>query len=117
MTWIVHIHDGAARQLKAIPPDRRDRILDDIAVFEGDPFRGLVKPMKGKATKATIAKFPVGIALFSNPCIPLAQWKCSPFFCGTRKPTDDRSSRGLAREHFQLVAKKKMADRHAGRVS
>jgi hypothetical protein len=30
MTWIVHIHDGAARQLNAIPPDRRQRIMDDI---------------------------------------------------------------------------------------
>jgi mRNA-degrading endonuclease RelE of RelBE toxin-antitoxin system len=48
MTWIVHIHDGAARQLSAIPPDRRQRVLDDIAAFEEDPFRGLVKPLKGK---------------------------------------------------------------------
>jgi hypothetical protein len=31
-----HIHDGAAKQLKAIPPDRRQRILDDIAAFEED---------------------------------------------------------------------------------
>ena len=37
MTWIVHIHDGAARQLNAIPPDRRERILDDIVAFEEDP--------------------------------------------------------------------------------
>jgi mRNA-degrading endonuclease RelE of RelBE toxin-antitoxin system len=51
MTWIVHIHDAAARQLKAIPPDRRVRILDDIAAFEEDPFRSLVKPLKGKDHK------------------------------------------------------------------
>jgi mRNA-degrading endonuclease RelE of RelBE toxin-antitoxin system len=48
MTWIVHLRDGAARQLKALPPDRRRRVLDDIAVLEADPFRGLVKPLKGK---------------------------------------------------------------------
>jgi mRNA-degrading endonuclease RelE of RelBE toxin-antitoxin system len=47
MTWNVHIHDNAAKQLKALPPDRRQRVLDDIAVFEEDPFRGLVKPLKG----------------------------------------------------------------------
>ena len=56
MTWIVHIHDGAARQLKAIPPNRRQRILDDIAVFEADPFRGLVKPLKGKEHKGHYRK-------------------------------------------------------------
>jgi mRNA-degrading endonuclease RelE of RelBE toxin-antitoxin system len=56
MTWIVHIHDGAARQLKAIPPDRRQRVLDDIAVFEEDPFRGLVKPLKGKEHKGHYRK-------------------------------------------------------------
>jgi mRNA-degrading endonuclease RelE of RelBE toxin-antitoxin system len=51
MNWIVHIHDGAARQLKAIPPDRRQGVLKDIAAFEVDPFRGLVKPLKGKGHK------------------------------------------------------------------
>jgi hypothetical protein len=51
MTWIVHIHDGAAKQLRAIPPDRRQRVLDDIAVFQADPFRGLVKPLKGRDHK------------------------------------------------------------------
>jgi mRNA-degrading endonuclease RelE of RelBE toxin-antitoxin system len=56
MAWIVHIHDGAARQLSAIPPDRRQRVLDDIAAFEEDPFRGLVKPLKGKDHKGHYRK-------------------------------------------------------------
>jgi mRNA-degrading endonuclease RelE of RelBE toxin-antitoxin system len=56
MTWIVHIHDGAARQLKAMPPDRRQRVLDDIAAFEANPFRGLVKPLKGKDHKGHYRK-------------------------------------------------------------
>ncbi len=51
MNWIVQVHDGAARQLKAIPPDRRQRVMDDIAAFEVDPIRGLVKPLKGKDHK------------------------------------------------------------------
>jgi mRNA-degrading endonuclease RelE of RelBE toxin-antitoxin system len=56
MTWIVHIHDGAAKQLKEIPPDRRQRVLDDIEEFEADPFRGLVKPLKGKEHKGRYRK-------------------------------------------------------------
>ena len=42
MTWHVKVHDGAAKQLEAIPPDRRKRILNDIAELAEDPFRGLV---------------------------------------------------------------------------
>ena len=56
MIWIVHIHDGAAKQLKAIPPDLRQSVLDDIAAFEEDPFRGLVKPLKGKNHKGHYRK-------------------------------------------------------------
>jgi len=37
MTWTVHVHAEAAKQLNAIPPDRRKRIVDDLAVFEEDP--------------------------------------------------------------------------------
>jgi len=56
MRWTVHIHDGAARQLNALPPDRRQRVLDDIAEFEADPFRGLVRPLKGKQHKGHYRK-------------------------------------------------------------
>jgi len=56
MTWTVHIHDAAARQLEIIPPDRRKRILDDIVAFEQGPFRGLVKPLKGKEHKGKYRK-------------------------------------------------------------
>jgi mRNA-degrading endonuclease RelE of RelBE toxin-antitoxin system len=56
MIWIVHIHDGAAKRLKAIPPDRRQRVLDDVAAFEEDPFRGLVKPLTGKDHKGHYRK-------------------------------------------------------------
>jgi len=48
MTWIVNVHRDVVKQLKAIPPDRRQRILDDINELAEDPFRGLVKPLKGK---------------------------------------------------------------------
>jgi mRNA-degrading endonuclease RelE of RelBE toxin-antitoxin system len=56
MTWHVKLHDGAAKQLEAIPPDRRKRILDDIAELAEDPFRGLVKPLKGKEYKGRYRK-------------------------------------------------------------
>jgi len=56
MTWTVHVHAGAAKQLEAIPPDRRKRIVDDIVAFEEDPFRGLVKPLKGKVHKGHYRK-------------------------------------------------------------
>lgn len=56
MTWTVHVHHEAAKQLEAIPPDRRKRILHDVLAFEEDPFRGLVKPLKGKAHKGQYRK-------------------------------------------------------------
>jgi mRNA-degrading endonuclease RelE of RelBE toxin-antitoxin system len=51
MTWRVNVHRGAARQLESVPPDRRERILKDIRELAEDPFRGLVKPLKGKRYK------------------------------------------------------------------
>jgi len=46
MTWHVKVHDGAAKQLEAIPHDRRRRILNDIDELAEDPFRGLVKTVQ-----------------------------------------------------------------------
>jgi len=56
MTWHVKVHAAAAKQLRAIPPDRRKRILDDIDELAEDPFRGLVKPLKGKEYKGRYRK-------------------------------------------------------------
>jgi mRNA-degrading endonuclease RelE of RelBE toxin-antitoxin system len=56
MTWTVLIHAAAAKQLEAIPPDRRRRILDDLTALEEDPFQGLVKPLKGSAHKGKYRK-------------------------------------------------------------
>ena len=56
MAWRVLVSDEAARQLEAIPPDRRARILRDIAELEADPFRGLVKPLRGKAHRGHFRK-------------------------------------------------------------
>jgi mRNA-degrading endonuclease RelE of RelBE toxin-antitoxin system len=56
MTWLINVHRDAARQLEAIPPDRRNRIMNDIRELADDPFRGLVKPLKGKAHKGLYRK-------------------------------------------------------------
>ena len=56
MTWRINVHRDAAKQLEAIPPDRRERILNDIRELAEDPFRGLVKPLKGKTNKGLYRK-------------------------------------------------------------
>ena len=56
MNWIVHVQNEAAKQLEAIPPDRRKRILSDLVALEADPFQGLVKPLKGKENKGRYRK-------------------------------------------------------------
>jgi mRNA-degrading endonuclease RelE of RelBE toxin-antitoxin system len=56
MTWDVKVHRDAAKQLEAIPPDRRKRILNDIDELAEDPFRGLVKPLKGKEYRGRYRK-------------------------------------------------------------
>lgn len=56
MSWTVKIARDAAKQLEAILPDRRGRILDDIRALADDPFRGLVKPLRGKEFKGLFRK-------------------------------------------------------------
>ena len=56
MTWLINVHRDTAKQLEAIPPDRRNRILNDIRELADDPFRGLVKPLKGRAHKGLYRK-------------------------------------------------------------
>jgi mRNA-degrading endonuclease RelE of RelBE toxin-antitoxin system len=56
MIWRVNVHRDAAKQLESIPPGRRRRILNDIDELAEDPFRGLVKPLKGKDYKGRYRK-------------------------------------------------------------
>jgi mRNA-degrading endonuclease RelE of RelBE toxin-antitoxin system len=56
MNWRINVHHAAAKQLEAIPPDRRERILADLRELALDPFRGLVKRLKGKAHKGLYRK-------------------------------------------------------------
>jgi mRNA-degrading endonuclease RelE of RelBE toxin-antitoxin system len=52
MIWQINVHRDAAKQLERIPPDRRERILNDIREL----FRGLVKPLKGSKYKGLYRK-------------------------------------------------------------
>jgi len=56
MPWLVNVSRGAAKQLEAIPPDRRERIMNDVRQLAEDPFLGLVKPLKGKTKKGLYRK-------------------------------------------------------------
>ena len=56
MNWRIIVHHEVEKQLSAIPPDRRQRILDDLRELAGDPFCGLVKPLKGKAHRGHYRK-------------------------------------------------------------
>jgi hypothetical protein len=50
MIWHARIRRDAARQLNAIPPDRR---INDIDELVEDSFRGLAKPLKGNEHAAS----------------------------------------------------------------
>jgi mRNA-degrading endonuclease RelE of RelBE toxin-antitoxin system len=56
MSWTVSLAREAVKQLKAIPPDRRERILADVRELAEDPLRGLVKPLKGREFKGHYRK-------------------------------------------------------------
>jgi mRNA-degrading endonuclease RelE of RelBE toxin-antitoxin system len=56
MTWVINVHRDAEKQLDAVPPDRRRRIVSDLEELAEDPLRGLVKPLKGKAHKGLYRK-------------------------------------------------------------
>jgi mRNA-degrading endonuclease RelE of RelBE toxin-antitoxin system len=66
MTWHISVHNAAAKQLEAIPPDRRKRILDDVRELAEDPFRGLVKALRGKAHKGLHRKVSGRYRVISN---------------------------------------------------
>jgi mRNA-degrading endonuclease RelE of RelBE toxin-antitoxin system len=56
MNWRINVQYAAAKQLEAIPPDRRTHILADLRELAEDPFRGLVKRLKGKVHKGLYRK-------------------------------------------------------------
>ena len=62
MTWRINAHRDVARQLEAIPRDRRERILNDIRELAEDPFRSVVNPLEGGKFKWLYREVSGGIA-------------------------------------------------------
>jgi mRNA-degrading endonuclease RelE of RelBE toxin-antitoxin system len=96
MTWLINVHRDAAKQLEAIPPDRRRRILNDIQEFADDPFRGLVKPLKGKAIKVLYRKISGRYRIIFEP-IP-----CDPHSARARRSAAQRGDVQIKRVHDAL---------------
>ena len=51
MAWTVVLAKDAAKELDKLPSDRRDLLLKHLGEMRDDPFRGDVKPLKGKEWK------------------------------------------------------------------
>jgi len=66
--------------------------MNDIREFAQDPFRGLVKPLKGRKFKGLYRKVSAGIASSSSLCMRRIRSMCLPCCFETREPTDDRLS-------------------------
>jgi mRNA-degrading endonuclease RelE of RelBE toxin-antitoxin system len=48
MSWSVELAKEAGRQVKKLPADREAAIIAHLGEMRIDPFRGDVKPLKGK---------------------------------------------------------------------
>ena len=56
MTWTVRLAKEAARQFEKVSPDRQEQILAHLREMREDPFRGDVRPLKGKQWKGRYRK-------------------------------------------------------------
>ena len=56
MTWAVRLAKEGGRQFKELSPDRLEQILAHLREKREDPFRGDVKPLKGKQWKGRYRK-------------------------------------------------------------
>ncbi len=48
MSWMIRLAKEAAKQLKGVPADRQRLLRRRLQEMQADPFRGDVKPLKGK---------------------------------------------------------------------
>lgn len=56
MTWSVRLAKEAERQFKRLTGDRQELILAHLREMREDPFRGDVKPLRGKKWKGRYRK-------------------------------------------------------------
>jgi len=48
MPWLVRLSADAGKQVERLPADRQDQLLRSLRETAEDPFRGDVKPLKGR---------------------------------------------------------------------
>jgi len=48
MPWLVRLSTDAGKQVERLPADRQDQLLRSLREMAEDPFRGDVKPLKGR---------------------------------------------------------------------
>ena len=56
MLWTIRLSSEAEKQLSRLPRDLQQRIGDAIDQMGNDPFRGNVKPLKGRQWKGRYRK-------------------------------------------------------------
>ena len=56
MTWNVRLAKEAQKQFRKFPLDRQEWLLAHLRDMKEDPFRGDVKPLKGKEWKGRYRK-------------------------------------------------------------
>jgi mRNA-degrading endonuclease RelE of RelBE toxin-antitoxin system len=56
MNWTVRLSGEAAAQFRQLPRDRQELIRKHLRGMREDPFRGNVKPLKGKKWKGRYRK-------------------------------------------------------------
>ena len=56
MSWQIDLSNSAIKELKALPRDRREQVIDAIDAMEKDPLAGDVRALQGKEWKGRYRK-------------------------------------------------------------
>jgi mRNA-degrading endonuclease RelE of RelBE toxin-antitoxin system len=56
MSWTIRLSKGAAKHLKRLPRDQRDRLREALEEMEADPFMGDVRPIKSGRFRGALRK-------------------------------------------------------------
>ncbi|MBI3091794.1 MAG: type II toxin-antitoxin system RelE/ParE family toxin [Candidatus Tectomicrobia bacterium] len=67
MSWTIELSRRAAKEYEKLPPDRQELVGRALEEMKEDPFRGAVKPLKGKQWKGRYRKRVAGYRLIFTP--------------------------------------------------
>jgi mRNA-degrading endonuclease RelE of RelBE toxin-antitoxin system len=56
MSWTIRLSKQAAKQLKRLPRDERDRLREALEEMEADPLAGDVRPIKSGRFRGALRK-------------------------------------------------------------